>query len=131
MDATAGRGDCGGGVTGGVVAAPGADVTGTDPLAARLQVSQRLPAETLANIKKAMNGFNTTGVLDGWRSSGGVGDVYRSLRQRMRGRAERSLVMAEPQRQNTQLSAALVQTVDAAPVLPALRSLVLAPEGIP
>ena len=49
----------------------------------------------------------------------------------MRGRAERSLVMAEPQRQNTQVSAALVQQVEAAPVLPALRSLVLAPEGIP
>ncbi len=105
--------------------------SGRIPNPALVQVSQRLPAETLANIKKAMNGFNTTGVLDGWRSSGGVGDVYRSLRQRMRGRAERSLVMAEPQRQNTQVSAALVQQVEAAPVLPALRSLVLAPEGIP
>jgi hypothetical protein len=49
----------------------------------------------------------------------------------MRGRAERSLVMAEPQRLNTQVSAALIQPIDAAPVLPGLRSLVLAPEGIP
>ena len=104
---------------------------GRIPNPALVQVSQKLSGDTVANIKRALSGFNTTGVLDGWRSSGGVGDAYRTLRQRMRGRAERNLVMAEPQRQNTQIGAALVQSVDAAPLLPALRSLVLAPEGIP
>ena len=56
---------------------------GRIPNPALVQVSQRLPSDTVANIKKAMTGFNTTGVLDGWRSSGGVGDVYRTLRQRL------------------------------------------------
>lgn len=104
---------------------------GRIPNPALVQVSQKLTGDTVANIKKAMSGFNTTGILDGWRSSGGVGDAYRTLRQRMRGRAERNLVMAEPQRLNTQVSAAFIQPADASPVLPALRSLVLAPEGIP
>jgi hypothetical protein len=104
---------------------------GRIPNPALVQVSQKLSSDTVANIKKAVTSFNTTGILDGWRTSGGIGDAYRSLRQRMRGRAERSLVMAEPQRLNTQVSAALIQNVDAPPVLPALRSLVLAPEGIP
>lgn len=104
---------------------------GRIPNPALVQVSQKVSADTIANIKKAMSGFNTTGILDGWRSSGGIGDAYRTLRQRMRGRAERNLVMAEPQRLSTPIGAALVQTVDATPTLPALRSLVLAPEGIP
>jgi hypothetical protein len=104
---------------------------GRIPNPALVQISQKLPEATVANIKKAVGGFNTTGVFDGWRVSGGIGDAYRTLRQHMRGRAERSLVMAEPQRLNTLFSATLVQPVDATPVLPALRSLVLAPEGIP
>ena len=104
---------------------------GRIPNPALVQVSQKMSPETVANIKKAVTGFNTTGILDGWRTSGGVGDAYRTLRQRMRGRAERSLVMAEPQRLNTQVSSALIQPIDVTPVLPGLRSLVLAPEGIP
>ncbi|MBP6742334.1 MAG: hypothetical protein KA244_05775, partial [Deltaproteobacteria bacterium] len=74
---------------------------------------------------------NTTGVLDGWRTGGSVSETFRSLRSRLRGRADRNLVMAEPQRLSTQVNSAMIQSMELTPQQPGLRVLIIPPEGIP
>jgi hypothetical protein len=104
---------------------------GRIPNPALVQISTRMSSETLANIKKTLAGFNTTGVLDGWRTGGSVSDTFRSLRSRLRGRADRNLVMAEPQRLSTQVNSAMIQSMELTPQQPGLRVLIIPPEGIP
>jgi hypothetical protein len=104
---------------------------GRIPNPALVQISTRMSSETLANIKKTLAGFNTTGVLDGWRTGGSVSETFRSLRSRLRGRADRNLVMAEPQRLSTQVNSAMIQSMELTPQQPGLRVLIIPPEGIP
>ena len=104
---------------------------GRIPNPALVQVSARLSPDALSTIKRAIVGFNTTGVLDGFRAGSGIGEAYRQLRQRLRGRPDRNLVFAEPQRLGTQVSSSMVATVEATPVSPPLRALLAAPTDLP
>lgn len=104
---------------------------GRIPNPALVQLQGKLPADVVANIKRSIAGFATTGVLDGWRSSGGISEPYRQLRLRIRGRPDRNLVFAEPQRMNTQINAAMVVIPEAAPIMPPLRALLLPPTDLP
>lgn len=104
---------------------------GRIPNPALVQVASRLSPDAIANIKKSIVGFNTTGVLDGFRAGGGIGEAYRQLRQRLRGRPDRNLVFAEPQRLGTQVGSNVVATVETVPVLPPLRALLSPPTDLP
>jgi hypothetical protein len=104
---------------------------GRIPNPALVQVQSKLSAETVATIKKSIVGFNTTGVLDGWRAGAAIGEAYRQLRQRLRGRPERNFVFAEPQRQNTQVNSSMVATSELLPIQPPLHSLLSAPTDLP
>lgn len=104
---------------------------GRVPNPALVQVSAKVTDALAGTIKRSLNGFNTTGVLDGWRSSGAIADPYRLLRSRLRGRPDRNLVFAEPQRLSTQVSSNMVASVDSQPALAPLRTLIHPPADIP
>jgi hypothetical protein len=104
---------------------------GRIPNPALVLVQNRLPADTVADIKRSIVNFNATGVLDGWRAGAGIGEAYRQLRQRLRGHPERNLVFAEPQRVNTQISGSMIVTTDTSPLLPPLRSLLQPSTDLP
>jgi hypothetical protein len=94
-----------------------------------VQVSAKVPEATLQTVKRIVSGYSATGVLDGWKLGGA--DAVRALRNRMRGRAERSLVMAEPTRLYTPVNSGMIASPPLSPLQPSLRSLLAAPEGIP
>jgi hypothetical protein len=104
---------------------------GRIPNPALVQVQGRLSDDVIANIKRSIVGFNTTGVLDGWRAGGGIGEAYRQLRQRLRGRPDRNLVFAEPQRLNTQVNSTMVASSEMTPISASLRSMLLPPTDLP
>lgn len=104
---------------------------GRIPNPALVQISQKLSSEDAATVRRVVAGFNTTGILDGWRSGGGIGDAYRGLRQRLRGRPERSLIMAEPSRLASPVTSTMIQPVDTPPQLPGLRALLVPQNEIP
>ena len=83
-----------------------------------VQVSPRVTDAIAATVRKAAGSFNTTGVLDGFRTTAQAGEAIRSVRVRLRGRPERSLVLAEPSRLNTQVASTMVS----APELPPAKS---------
>lgn len=101
------------------------------PNPALVQVQSRLPAATVAEIKRAIVGFNTTGVLDGWRTGGSIGEAYRQLRQRLRDRPERNLILSEPQHVRSEVTSTMVTGPEMPPVLPPLRTLLLPPADLP
>lgn len=94
-----------------------------------VQISAKVPDATIQTVKRVVAGYTTTGVLDGWKTAGA--DAVRALRNRLRGRAERSLVMAEPPRLYTPVSSSMVASPPLQPQLPSLRSLLAPPDGIP
>jgi len=104
---------------------------GRIPNPALVQVQARLSSDTISNIKRSIVSFNTTGVLDGWRTGTNSGDAYRQLRQRLRGRPDRNLVFAEPQRLGAQVNSSMVASVELTPVLPVVRTLLAPPADLP
>lgn len=94
-----------------------------------VQISAKVPDATIQTVKRVVGGYAATGVLDGWKTVGA--DAVRALRNRLRGRAERSLVMAEPPRLYTPVSSTMVASPPLQPQLPSLRSLLAPPDGIP
>ena len=104
---------------------------GRIPNPALVQVSTKVSSDVASSVRKALSNFNTTGILDGWRTSASVGEPYRQLRVRLRGRPERSLILAEPSRSNTQVHSGMVAATDAPVLLPAMRSLLAPPTDLP
>lgn len=96
-----------------------------------VQVSTKLSEATLQTVKRVVSNYSAPGVLDGWKATGSVADTLRTLRNRLRGRAERSLVLAEPPRLYTPVNSGMIASPPLAPQLPSLRALLAAPEGIP
>ncbi|HND09804.1 MAG TPA: hypothetical protein PKO07_22205 [Pseudomonadota bacterium] len=96
-----------------------------------VQVSPRVTDAIAATVRKAAGSFNTTGVLDGFRTTAQAGEAIRSVRVRLRGRPERSLVLAEPSRLNTQVASTMVSAPELPPQSLPLRTLLSAGEGIP
>lgn len=104
---------------------------GRIPNPALVQVSSKVTADIAAGVRKALSNFNTTGILDGWRTSASVGEPYRQLRVRLRGRPDRSLILAEPSRSNTQVHSGMVATTETPVLLPPIRSLLAPPIDLP
>jgi hypothetical protein len=104
---------------------------GRIPNPALVQVSAKVSAEVAANIRKALTSFNTTGILDGWRTTASAGEPYRQLRSRLRGRPDRSLILAEPSRGNTQVQSSMVANVETQLLLPPARGLLAPPTDLP
>lgn len=104
---------------------------GRIPNPALVQVSSKVTADIAAGVRKALSNFNTTGILDGWRTSASVGEPYRQLRVRLRGRPDRSLILAEPSRSNTQVHSGMVATTETPVLLPPVRSLLAPPIDLP
>lgn len=96
-----------------------------------VQVSPRITDAVAATVRKAAGSFNTTGILDGFRTTAQAGEAIRSVRVRLRGRPERNFVLAEPSRLNTQVASSMVATPELPPQNLPLRALLAAGEGIP
>ena len=104
---------------------------GRIPNPALVQVSSKVSSDVAAGVRKALSNFNTTGILDGWRTNASAGEPYRQLRTRMRGRPDRSLILAEPSRSNTQVHSGMVATTDTPVLLPPTRTLLAPPTDLP
>ncbi len=102
---------------------------GRIPYPALVQIQNRLSAETVANIKRGIVGFRSTGQLDGWRA--GSGEAYHQLRQRLRAAAERNLVFAEPLRISAQIDSSMVLNVVAKPLPAPTSDLLQPPSDLP
>jgi hypothetical protein len=104
---------------------------GRIPNPALVQVSAKVTSEMASSLRKALSSFNTTGILDGWRTGSSAGEPYRQLRVRLRGRPDRSLILAEPSRSNTQVHSGMVATAETPVLLPPTRSLLAPPTDLP
>lgn len=104
---------------------------GRIPNPALVQVSAKVSSDVASSVRKALSNFNTTGILDGWRTGASVGEPYRQLRIRMRGRPDRSLILAEPSRSNTQVHSGMVANAETPLLLPPTRSLLAPPTDLP
>ena len=87
--------------------------------------------EVEAQVRKAAQGFNATGTLDGFRTTSQAGEVVRIVRQKLRGRPERSLVLAEPSRLNTLVGSAVIAAPETTPASIPLKHLLRAQDQIP
>lgn len=96
-----------------------------------VQVSSRVTDPIAATVRKAVGSFNATGLLDGFRATAAAGEAVRSVRSKLKGRPERSLVLAEPTRLNTQVQSSMVSAPELTPSSLPLRALLVPPEGIP
>jgi hypothetical protein len=94
-------------------------------------VSSRVTDAIATTVRKAASGFNATGILDGFRATAAAGDAVRTVRSKLRGRPERSLVLAEPSRLNTQVQSGMVSSPELSPAALPYRALLAPPEGIP
>jgi hypothetical protein len=75
--------------------------------------------------------FNATGLLDGFRATAAAAESIRSVRSKLRGRPERTLVLAEPSRLNTQVQSSMLSPPELSPATLPYRTLLAPPEGIP
>lgn len=96
-----------------------------------VQASPRVTDAIAATVRKAASSFNTTGILDGFRTTAQAADVIRSVRVRLRGRPERNLLLAEPSRLNTQVASSMVSAPELAPHSLPPRALLAIGDGIP
>ena len=96
-----------------------------------VSTSGRVTEPVAASIRKAVSGFNATGLLDGFKTTAVAGDSVRSVRSKLKGRPERVLVLAEPSRLNTQVQSSMISTPELTPASLPLRALFAPSEGIP
>lgn len=96
-----------------------------------VSVSSRVTDAVADQVRKSVQDFNATGTLDGFRTTGSAAEAVRVVRQKMRGRAERTFVLAEPSRLNTQVVSSIVAAPESNSSTLPLRALLMPTEGIP
>lgn len=96
-----------------------------------VQVGSRVTDAIAAQVRKAASSFNATGLLDGFRATAAAAESIRSVRSKLRGRPERTLVLAEPSRLNTQVQSSMLSPPELSPATLPYRTLLAPPEGIP